>query len=359
MKCPGCASWYTAVPEERQPGDARPAASGSRPHKPVAPGPAPSAEVAPGPTGTAVATEPPPVLTTFTPSEVAPSAEVHPDAPEAEVSSAKAGPPLVGVAVCFLAAAALVTASFQSTASVAQPLAAVGLILGTAGALVVGGEKPARLALPLGGACGSGLVLIVAWFVPSLLGPGYQVSRARSDYDPDAVRVVPLRVASGGSGALEPGGYADASQAALQQGYIRVRIARATVAPVQVVDSKKRYTKQPFLAVTVQIQHLGNGERVRLVHWGTTGERTVPDAVATANGRKLALVNTDPDMPVGVSYGQDLFPGKSASDLLLFDPPVAGAPVRLDLPAEAWGGHGAFRFRIPGPMVTHANKQAR
>jgi len=315
--------------------------------------------MAPASAGTAVATEPPPVLTTFTSSQIAPSAEGAPDTTEEDVQPAKARPPLLGIAVCFVASAALVTASFQSTAFLARPLAAVGLVLGAAGALAVGGETPARLVLPLGGAAVSGLALIVAWFLPSLFGPGYEASRAKSDYDPDVVRVVPLRAASGGSAALEAGGSADASQAALQQGYIRVRIASAAVAPVQVVDSKKRYTKQPFLAVTVQIQHLGNGERVRLVHWGTTGERTVPDAVATTNGRKLALANTDPDMPVGVSYGQDLFPGRATSDLLLFDPPPAGAAVRLELPAEAWGGHGVFRFQIPDSMMPHTNKPSR
>jgi hypothetical protein len=56
-------------------------------------------------------------------------------------------------------------------------------------------------------------------------------------------------------------------------------------------------------------------------------------------------------VPVGVSYGQDLFPGATASDLLLFESPGPDSPIRLTLPAEAWGSSGVFRFQIPSLMT--------
>jgi hypothetical protein len=194
-------------------------------------------------------------------------------------------------------------------------------------------------------------VLAAATFSPALLGPGFEWSRMKSTYDPEAVRLIPLRLAATGSDGLETDGYADASRAAIQQGSFRVRVVSAAVAPVQVVDAKARYTKKSYLIVAVQIQHTGAGERVRLVHWGTTGERVVPDATATANGRTLAPADLDREVPVGISYGQELFPAGSASDVLIFDPPAPGAAVRLDLPAEAWGGRGAFKFQLPGSMI--------
>jgi hypothetical protein len=287
--------------------------------------------------------DPAPLLTEFLDQQTAQQdAEPQPDAP--------GHPPILGVAACLLAGLALLSAALQGSTFLTRPLAAVGLLLGFIGVAVVGSGKPLRLVLPIGGAVLSGAVLVVALFVPALLGPRYDVSREKSDYDPAAVRVVPLHL-SGGTDALEIDGYADAARAALQQGTIRVRIGRATVAPVQVVDSRKRFTKQPYLAVTVQIQNLGTPARVRLVHWGTTGERAVPEAVATAGGVKLAPANLNPDVPVGLSYGQELFPGKSASDLLVFEAPTLGAPVRLELAAEAWGGSGVFRFQIPGTML--------
>jgi hypothetical protein len=267
-----------------------------------------------------------------------------------DAGAAAKSPPVLGVVACLLAGGALLAASMYSTTVLTRPLAALGLVLGFISALSVGGKKPIRLVLPIGGAVASAAVLIMAFFAPGLLGPHYEASRATTDYDQDAIRVVPVQL-SGGIDGLETDGYADASRAAVQQGTFRVRIVSASVGPVQVVDSKKRYTKQQFLAVTVQIQHLEPGDRARFVHWGTTGERAVPDAVATANGQKLSLANLERDVPVGVSYGQDIFPGRSVSDLLLFEPPAPGSSVRLDLPAEAWGGQGVFRFQIPSSMM--------
>jgi hypothetical protein len=260
---------------------------------------------------------------------------------------------------CLLAGTALLAATLRPTTFLTQPLAGLGMVLGIISAVAVGGGKPFRLILPIGGAFVSGGVLIAALFFPEALGPKYEARGQKSDYDANAVRVLPLRLGAGGNDGLETDGYADASRAAVQQGMFRVRILNATIGPVQVVDSKKRYTKQSYLVVTVQIQNLGTAERVRLVHWGAPGERPVPAATATVDGRPLAPVDLDPDVPVGVSFGQFLFPSKAATDLLLFEAPPPGSSVRLDLPAECWDGHGVFRFRLPSMMLLPQGKLGR
>ena len=38
-------------------------------------------------------------------------------------------------------------------------------------------------------------------------------------------------------------------------------------------------------------------------------------------------------------------------DVLVFEPTGSG-PVLLELPAEAWGGSGIFRFQLPDSMIT-------
>ncbi len=345
VKCPACLSWYTAVPEEPgQQGTAPPVDARTRASVPAWAVPEPVL----APTETAIATE---LSLVVAPAPRAASRVAETPEPSEEILDRKSGPVLIGVAACFLAAAALATASFQSTAVFARPLAGVGVLVGLVGALVAGAENLSRLAVPIGGASVSGLALVVAWFLPSLLGPGYEASRVTSDYDPEAIRAIPLQLVSSGAEELGPGGYADASRSALHQGLVRVQITGATVAPVQVVDSKKRFTKQSFLAITVRIQHLGHGNRFRFVHWDTTGERPVPAASATTDGRKLIAANTGQDVPVGVTFGYDVFPGKSVDDQLLFEAPDAVGPVRVELPAEAWGGRGVLRFQIPSSMI--------
>ncbi|MBP3960417.1 hypothetical protein J8F10_34760 [Gemmata sp. G18] len=345
VKCQACLSWYTAIPEE-------PGLEGAAPPVDVRTRAAVPAWAVPepvsAPTETAVAAEP---LAAVAPAP-GPTfrVAVNPE-PSEETLGDKSGPVLIGVVACFLAAAGLATASFQSTAAFARPLAGVGVLVGLAGALASGAEKLSRLAVPIGGAGVSGLALVVAWFLPSLLGPGYEASRVTSDYDPEAIRAVPLQLVPGGAEELGPGGYADASRSALHQGLVGVQITGAAVAPVQVVDSKKRFTKQSFLAINVRIQHLGHGERFRFVHWDTTGARPVPAASATTDGRKLSAANMGPDVPVGVTFGYDVFPGKAVDDQLLFEAPDAVGPVRVELPAEAWGGRGALRFQIPSSMI--------
>jgi hypothetical protein len=291
------------------------------------------------------APEPPPPLLEFFET---PAPERREE--EAGAASAASRPPLLGVAACLLVAGGLLAASFPAGATLTRPLAALGLLVGTVGAFAAAGAKPARLVLPVGGAIASGALLLAASLSPGLLGPRYEASRQKSDYDPEAVRVVPLKL-DRRAGALEIDGFADASRAAVQQGGVRVRVAGASVGPVQLVDAKKRFTKQPLLAIVVQVQHLGEGPTVPFVHWGLAAGRAVPPATATAGGRKLGLPDLGTDLPVGVSHGQELFPGRAVDDLLVFEAPSGPEPVRLELPAEAWGGRGSFRFHIPASMI--------
>jgi hypothetical protein len=255
----------------------------------------------------------------------------------------------LGVAACLCAGVALLVAALPAVAFLTRPVAGVGMLLGIAAIAAVSGTRPARQVFPVIGAVVSGLVLLVALFAPSLLGPQYEASRQKSDYNPETVRVIPLQLTS--KDRLDYDGYVDAGRAVFQQGHIRVQVTAAVVGPVQVVDSKKRFTKQPYLAIGVRVQHLGNGPQVRFIHWDTNGERNVPAATASVEGRPLSLANTGSDVPVGVAFGVDLFPSKSVNDLLVFEAPTTAGPVRLELPAEAWGGKGTFKFQIPTSMI--------
>ncbi|HSQ58722.1 MAG TPA: hypothetical protein VLM40_23575 [Gemmata sp.] len=276
-----------------------------------------------------------------------PTSAPAPTEQEETIDESSALNPVAAIAFV-LAGAAILAPAFRPTASTTPWLAGIALATAIAALFVEGGRL--RLALSSAGLSVSSLTLLAALFIPSLLVPHYEATQQRSDYDPKALQVIPLQLAND-SRALEFNGYADASRAAVQQGYIRVQVTSASVGPVRVVDSRRRLTKQPFLAIGLRIQHLGHAPSGRLIHWDTIGERSVRPATASMDGRNLSLANTGADVPVGVVYGQDLFPGRVVEDLLLFEAPPAHGDVRLELPAEAWGGQGAFRFQIPSSMI--------
>jgi hypothetical protein len=352
-KCPKCQSWYTATPDtdpDPPPVSARPARPAPPPAAPVAVAERPPAPAAAPTTDTAVAaatgTAPdlPPVPAPV--EAVAPAVAVPPPEPE------PARPHPLGVVACLCAGAALVAAAVPAGVGLTRPLAGVAAALGLGGWLATAGGRAARQVLPAVGAAAGALTLLVSFAAPSLLGLRYEASRQVPDYDPDAVTVVPLRVGPDAGSALKVDGYADASRAAVQQGHVRVQVAGAAVGPVELAGAKKRATKRPYLAVTVRVQNLGHGGRVPFAHWGTAAaDRAVPPAAATAAGAPLAAADLAPDAPANLTLRYDLFPGEAVADVLLFEPPAGPGPIRLELPAEAWGGRGAFRFEIPAPMI--------
>ena len=55
---------------------------------------------------------------------------------------------------------------------------------------------------------------------------------------------------------------------------------------------------------------------------------------------------------VGQIDSESIYPGKSVTDVLVFEEPVAKAKfLKLELPAGAFGGTGRLRIKIPMTMV--------
>jgi hypothetical protein len=258
-----------------------------------------------------------------------------------------------GLAACLLAGAGLLCAAFSQTAFLTWPLGAVGLLVGLAGVLLTLGGRPALLLFPAAGAVVSGGVLVAALAAPGLLGPRYEASRQQSAYDPEAVQVVPLSLDPAGAQNLEVDGWVDASRAAIQQGAVRVQVTGAAVGPVRLVAPRPKFTKDQHLTIGVRVQHLGHGGPIEYEHWGLPAVRKAPPPTLEVAGLKVSPVELEPEQPVGRTDMVRLFPGKAVEDVLIFRAVSATSPLRLELPAEAWGGQGVFRFTIPASMVTH------
>ena len=58
----------------------------------------------------------------------------------------------------------------------------------------------------------------------------------------------------------------------------------------------------------------------------------------------------------GQTSSASLYPGKSVTDVLVFEPPLEGVEhLDLELPGENFGGTGMIRLRIKAAMIRHGD----
>jgi hypothetical protein len=141
----------------------------------------------------------------------------------------------------------------------------------------------------------------------------------------------------------------DAVRFALQRSGVRVRVLAAAVGPLPLDTKKPSVTKERYLTVEVAFQNVG-GEPVTVVPWGATTPRAVPAAKLTSG---KAVEPTDPGAAVKGRFVAEVVipPGGAATARLTFpDTPLADV-LTLELPAEAWGQTGTFKFRLPRSLV--------
>lgn len=344
VACHGCQADFVLVPEL------------SAPPSPSAWPPAPAAPDEPP--ERAERFEPSPLAVMDVPAE--PEPEPLPAArrrrPVAEdIPGDGIGPALWGLAggACLCAAAAGVSASVTGLTGLVIPFALAGLLLGGVAVVQFVGRaaEPPELAVPGVPTAGSALVLLLALFAPDYLSPQYEASRTRDAEDPDAITRV---LVAGSVETLEElgsvSGGVDATRVALTRRGIQVRVVKAAVGPVELDTAKLSFTKERYLSVTVEILPLVHRDPVSFRPWGGTG---VPVAQLSAGGKPLAPANLGGRSAKDVPRAEaPLAPLRPTTVKLLAEAPAAIPEVLLvELPSEAWGQTGPFRFRVPAAMV--------
>lgn len=259
-------------------------------------------------------------------------------------------------ASCLLAVATAVAASVSALAFLVIPLALVATVVGGATLYVlVKHQMPGIvLAVPGVATAASAVILLLAVVAPDWLTPQYEQGRLKSTYDPDAVLYLPATGELVDPAKLTPkDGWADASRVACQQGTVRVDVKSAIVGPVELTGGKPPQTKERYLVVQLQIAHVSHGgEAVPFVAWGAAVPRPTPEAKLTAGAKPVGPADLGTRQVAGKIYnGFDLTPTTVVTTKLVFDPPPAGEPLHLELPAEAWHGKGSFKFLIPTAMI--------
>lgn len=208
-------------------------------------------------------------------------------------------------------------------------LGVIGLIL--AALSLLGLEKKTWLGYAGVGLNAVGLLLIVA--LPDWLGgPSWLPPR-----DESLDNNLPMAVSRNG-GSRQPAEWVDAGNAVWEHRDVRVEITTVIVAYEPGRDRKR----EPVMRVGVRLTNIGAARAIEYGGW--TAVPPLPQTAGTASSLGATAGPT--------AGGTKLLPGKSIDAVLIYPPP-AGPPaaLRLELPAEAFGGAGPIRFEIPATMV--------
>jgi hypothetical protein len=198
------------------------------------------------------------------------------------------------------------------------------------------------------------MVLLAALRFPTILGPVYLASRGREAVDNTVIRVVPLAGSLHGAASGDPE-WVDASQAALQQGPMRVQVISVSVHPLKTKSSPtKTIVTGEYLFIrlrTHQAETAGEFAAKRAQQLGRHLEQLLP-TLRDKTGKVYQPRDVQELAAVESQRKSALFPVSFLDEVLVFEaPPNDVDYLRLEVAAEAWGGKGVFRFTIPGSMI--------
>jgi hypothetical protein len=335
VQCPRCKSYFTAVPDD----DRLPATQTS----------------ATAATSIETSTPPAPVATALT----LPRPSAVPEAPTSvavPVRSRWRLPLLdpVGVASLLLAGGALLSASFAWLLSALTwfvlPLLLVGALVGLGG--IIRGLKAPKPRYALTG-LGLGLnlvITIIAVGFPSLLGPTYALSRQAGAREAAQPRPVPLSHLRPDAAPEDPE-WPDAGKFSMQVRKTRIQVMSATIRPLEIGGSKK-LTKESYLIIRVRAHRPAGGTEFTAETWGAPGKgKERPKATLTDESGRVYNQPTIGQDAGELSQKSNMFPIGITDEIYVFDaPPTATGTLRLQIPAESWGGTGLIRFAIPTSM---------
>ena len=345
VECPRCHNWYTAAPADDLPAPRAPVAIAPALGL-TAPAPAGESRIRPAPATPPSTADPAPAATSPTTKTLpkVPTPPIRRRLPHRWIHQG-------GLAACLLGSLALVAASQPWFSFLTIPMSALGSAVGIGAIIHACNGRWLRRVLPIAGTLASILVLLTATVAPGMLGPVFETNRQASGFSSSAMLVIPLQI---GSKEAQPeiDGWADASRAVVHQDRVRVQIAAVAVGPVQFAVPKGT-SKESYVAVSLVVQHLGHGQSVAFTHWGAAGVKQTPSPVLTQGDRKLAYHQVETEVVTSqVRQGHTLYPGKAVEDLLLFEGSITQRePLRLELPADAWGGRGVVKFHLPASMI--------
>ncbi len=311
----------------------------------------------------------------------APVATAPPPVPTVNVKLPRRGSSL-GIAACILGILAFLICWVPLIGLVGVPLSALGLLLGIIGLLVAFFRKGAGIGFPIAGSAISGLALFVA--IGSTLATGKALEagaksmqaalnegqRTNQEVIPAAGPKAANRTATPQARqprntppAAPPGRAAEPEEQwasatdAVKQGDITVRITAVKSGKVALKsgfgDSESE-SVDALLAIEVLITNTGANKKVEY-HTFMGRDFSIGRDYASLHDNfdnTYKRIGFGMSKPVGANESESIYPGKSITDVLVFEIPIDTAEyLKLELPAQSFGGTGLLRFRIPASMI--------
>lgn len=267
---------------------------------------------------------------------------VAPSGPPPLAERTGLGPALVGL-ICF-GLAGLAT-QFPYGRFVLVGMGVIGFLAAAIGLLMAEGKKHVPLiAMGL-----NALAVLIGLALPGVLGlEGWQPPTLADDR-------WKVRAAGFDGGNPAPAEWVDASRSAWLCDDVKVSVPSVAYGPVELGGPKgaKRWSKERSLQIRVRLTNSGVERKIDFLGWSPPPAPNVPGPTLTdAQGKKLNLRRFDGDWkPDPASFTTTgLFPGKSAEDVLYFEPPGQPSDLKLELPGAPAGTTEPIRLTIPRSM---------
>jgi hypothetical protein len=260
----------------------------------------------------------------------------------------------LGLGGLFLCGAALVCVWVPVLCVFVIPLALVSTLIGLAGLALVLLDDRRRLSFPIAGAAVPIVVLFAALFFPTLLGPTFLASRAKTSADRADIHVIPLR-GDDSSVSADPN-WVDASKASLQLGQLNIQVMSVSIRSEEPAESPsgKKATPVEHCFVRVRTQAVvAASEFSAKRSQSQSSNSEAPRIQLTGSGDKTyELQGVQEVEPIDKKRKGTAFPVSIQDHVFMFEAPAARPNyLFLEIPADTWGGKGAFRFTIPGSMI--------
>lgn len=244
----------------------------------------------------------------------------------------------LGMGSMALALIGLVFAFIPVVSMFSLPVSGMGILIAVAGVFAAVSKKGYAISFPLAGLASNIVAILAALIWVSLAGEIGQNPRPEGHKSKD-------------TGA--PHAWMDASKPA-RQGDVTLRVTDVRVAPIILRDAHGELSEPPdrYLTIRVEVENQ-SAKKIPFEGWTNTIQ-SAPAHVPVLKDSSGAVVKrkTWPGQRAeGQTAIKTLSPHESASDLLIFEIPAAGYPLKLDLPASAFSGVGRIGFLIPRTMT--------
>ena len=246
-----------------------------------------------------------------------------------------------------LAGIGLIATQFPYGRFVALGCAGFGLLFGSIAWLLADRKRTATHVAP----AVSGFVILLVVALPSWLG----FSSWKTLDLPDDTKTVKA-LSSDGSTPI-PVEWVDIQKASWLYDDIQVSAPLVAINALEVTGLKgqKSRTKEKYLQIRVLVKNVGVARKLEFVGWKPDATPDAPrPKVTDPQGNVLAIKVFEAPWEAGDRpQPAGLFPGKSAEQLFLFQPPAKPVEyLRFELPGVAFGETESVKLQIPWASIT-------